>query len=579
MVSTTLEMGPTTEQGAEQEAVVRPSRWSRILPFLSVLVGVVAIGAHALVFGHWIVDDASITFAYSRSFAQGLGPVLQPGAAPVEGYSNFTWMVLLALGRVVGLFDHGAIFGIADYVLFPKVLALICCAGILTAFYFAARKVSRRPWLVTMLAGVGLACIPSFVIWSFSGLENSLYALSVVVLAVMLFHALLDGRLLSNKIAIWSGVIVAFAALTRPDGLVYLTVFPVLALFQLRSSTVRESLRYVLVSIAAFAVPYGAYVIWRLFEFGRLLSNPAVAKKQGLPKPQDLAHVGDLVLYAGGLLVLVVAVAVGMILTRPSRLRDGILALLVPLVIGVLAFSVMATDWMSQFRFATPVWALSALVSVLVMEELFRRIRKPSKIFLALALVVALIPSGVAFAQSSDQFRKYPTIPMCYIADRLGRVFNHYADLIGAQKATLFLPDLGGSSMTSKLTLVDMAGLTDKRAADYHKDEDMAGLRDYLFNEVKPTFIHSRGPWSGGTGIPSDPRITRDYYPIYMYPQPGLPNGDYVRKDAVPNPQALQALRDYANTTMIGAEYKLDSWPLRQCGDTLVPGDTVVGRH
>jgi len=61
--------------------------------------------------GTWIVDDAGLTFAYARSLSSGDGLVLQPGAAPVEGFSSPAWMALLVVGRWLGLFDHGAWVG------------------------------------------------------------------------------------------------------------------------------------------------------------------------------------------------------------------------------------------------------------------------------------------------------------------------------------------------------------------------------------------------------------------------------------------------------------------------------------
>ena len=51
--------------------------------------------AHALLFGEWIVDDAGITFAYARNLVDGHGLVSQPGLPPVEGFSNFLWMLTL----------------------------------------------------------------------------------------------------------------------------------------------------------------------------------------------------------------------------------------------------------------------------------------------------------------------------------------------------------------------------------------------------------------------------------------------------------------------------------------------------
>ena len=58
-------------------------------------IPVIVYLAHAAVFRHWLIDDAGISFTYSRNLAQGFGLVAQPGAPPVEAYSNFLWVVLL----------------------------------------------------------------------------------------------------------------------------------------------------------------------------------------------------------------------------------------------------------------------------------------------------------------------------------------------------------------------------------------------------------------------------------------------------------------------------------------------------
>jgi len=67
-----------------------------LLDVLVILIPCVIFIVHAARWGTWIVDDAGISFAYSRNFAHGYGLVSQAGKAPVEGYSNFTWVLLLA---------------------------------------------------------------------------------------------------------------------------------------------------------------------------------------------------------------------------------------------------------------------------------------------------------------------------------------------------------------------------------------------------------------------------------------------------------------------------------------------------
>lgn len=565
---------------ARQEPVACPrARRLRLLrrlaPAASVAAGTALIGTHGSVYGNWLIDDAAISFAYSRSIAQGLGPVVQAGAEPVEGFSNPTWTVLLALARLVGLFDRGTLFGVPDYVLLPKALALLCCAGILAACYVAAVRITRRPWLATIAVGAILAAIPSFVIWTFSGLENSLYALIVGWQAVLVFRAVLDNRLLTWKVALSAGVLAALAALTRPEGLIYAGVYPLVVLGSLRRPLLWQSVRRILLSTAAFAVPVGGYVAWRYATFGQLLSSPSVAKGQDIPALEDMARPGELVEYAGAPAVLVVAL-LGMLLAKAPWWRRGLLALLVPLGLALLAYAVLEPDWMSQYRFATPIWVLGALFATLSAIEVFTRIGRRGRAWLSVGLIAALLPSAASFTSHAQEFRTKPNISACYVADRFGRVFNAYADILGLRQASLLIPDLGGSALTSRLRLIDMAGLTHDRFAEFARDHDKPGQRDYVYGEARPTFIHIREPWSSGTGLAADPRLERDYHPIHFDIYQGAPHGDWVRKDAVADDAALARLRSYADTTTTRVEQSGAASPRRHCGATLRPGQSTI---
>ncbi|MEU6644202.1 hypothetical protein ABZ863_16825 [Saccharomonospora sp. NPDC046836] len=578
---TTVTMGETlgSDSPDAEPATQQPKRRARLLPAAAAVTGgTTLIGMHALLYGNWLIDDAAITFAYARSFADGLGPVVQPGAPAVEGYSNPTWTALLVLGRLVGLFDHGTIFGIPDYVLFPKVLALLLCAGILAACHVAAARVTQRPWLATLAVGGLLAITPSFVIWTFSGLENPLYAFLITWMAVLVFRAVLDDRLLNPKLALAMGGLAALAALTRPEGLIYAGVYPLIVLGTLRRAMFGACVRNILLSVAAFAVPVGAYFAWRYATFGQLLSSPSVAKSQDLPTLQDFTRAGELVDYAGAPAVLVAVLVIGMALARPAWWRRGLLALLVPLGLAVIAYTVLEPDWMSQLRFATPIWVLGALTATLAAADALRRARLRGRVWITAGLVGVLLPTTASFATATETFRAQPDISACYVADRFGRIFNGYADVLGLSDGSLLLPDLGGSALTSRLHLVDMAGLTNHRFAELVSDGDLQGQRDYVFDEVKPTFIHTREPWTRGNGIGLDPRLARDYYPVHYDIYQGTPNGDWVRKDAVPNQAALDGLRAYATEHATEVERNIGGWPRRQCGNTLERGQTTTGQ-
>ncbi|HEX4704748.1 MAG TPA: hypothetical protein VH352_21645 [Pseudonocardiaceae bacterium] len=527
------------------------------------------MGLHATRFGNWIVDDAGITFAYARSVAEGYGPVLQPGAAPTEGYSDPTWLALLSIGRLVGLFDRGAIFGVPDYVLFPKALALLCCAGILLTCYGVATKVSQRPALVTFVIGAILAAVPSFVIWCFSGLENSLYALIVTALGATMFRATIDNRLLTTRTALLAGTLAALAALTRPDGLIYAAAYPLVVLVQIRRPTARRGARAVAVAAGAFLVIFGVYLTWRYLEFGRLTSLPTIAKGQAPPDTTTLGRASDLLQYIGALPGIVLAVLIGMTMVRPSVLRGAMISFLVPLVLAVVAYSVLEPDWMGQFRFATPVWPLVAIVGVLCGTAAFRHVGVRGLVVLSAALVVAAIPVWGLFSGYSNSFRAAPTTPLCWVAERPSRADNAYADILGVRQSSLLTADVGGTALTSRLRIVDLDGLTDSKMAGFWADQNWAALDNYVFDVAKPTFIELHPPWGDLTGVNTDPRLVRDYTLIRV---DDADNTDWVRTSDVLSTGRLTQARDYATTDVTRTKDNAAAAPLRECGATLRPG-------
>ena len=286
----------------------RGRRWLRRLRgIVAVVLPTAVAAAHASLYGRWEVDDAGITFAYARSVATGAGPVLQPGAPPVEGFSDPAWMALLAFGHRLGLFDHGTWFGVPDYVAYPKALAIALLAVVFSAFLATASAVSRYPAAVTAVAGCACALIPSFVIWSVSGLENALLAAAVAVQVAVLVRR--RDRLAEVQPALACGLLAALAALTRPEGAIYAASYP-LALLVVGRPRWRE-LGAAVLSAVAFAVPFGAYLVWRLATFGQWLPTTAIAKSQGLPTVAGFAKVGSLIAYAGWPVVLVGTLLVG----------------------------------------------------------------------------------------------------------------------------------------------------------------------------------------------------------------------------------------------------------------------------
>jgi hypothetical protein len=469
---------------------------------------------------------------------------------PVEGYSNPLWLALLALGRVIGLFDRGAWFGVPDLVAFPKLLALICCAGVFACFYAIARRTSMRPGLLTALAGTLTACVPSFVIWCFSGLENGLYALVVVGLAAVLVAAALDGTVASERAATLCGLLAASAVLTRPDGLIYTLAFP-LVLVAVHRADVRELGHVVIRYVAIVALPTLAYLVLRLAVFGDWLPNTARAKVQQLPSLMDLNRPVELIAYGGWLLVAIAGVAVVLTLAgRASRPRTAVSVLLVPLGLAVLAFAVLDADWMPQGRFATPVWPLAILVGVLAVAEELGRLGTRLRALGAVAVVAALTISMAGWVDAAASMRSNPIAPICSIARLTGFTINSYADQLGIQEGSLLGIDAGGTSLTSRLRFVDYAGLTDPAIGRFRQEGDAPGLRNYIFNVARPTFTRIGDAFTGEpeSELLKDPRLIRDYVPI----EPASSHLFVaVRRDAVRDPAKLAAVQAFAKQAAV----------------------------
>ena len=517
------------------------ARWGGL-----VAVGVpsVVLGVHSASYGQWIIDDAGITFAYARSLAAGAGPVLQPGVPAVEGYSDPAWLALLVGAHRLGLFDHGAWFGVPDLVALPKVLGWLCGVGVFLCFLAAARAAGDRPVLVATVAGVLTAAIPSFAIWTTSGLENGLLALAVVGISTVLLRAATAERLHEPTVAAACGALAALAALTRPEGVVYLAAYPAVVLI-LRPPGGRLPVRAVLISLVTAAVPLGAYLLWRVAAFGDVLPNPARAKAQGMPTLEGLGLPAVLVTYVGWSACVLGLVLVAAACTRRPRTRPAFVALTVPLGLAVVAFAVLAPDWMPQYRFATPIWPLGVLATTLAAAALWGGATWRHRRLLAAVAVPVLLLSVLSWSDRAAAFRAEPTDPMCGIALNTGLTINTYADLLGVREGTLLAVDGGGTALTSRLRFVDLAGLADRAIARYWQDNDMAGLRDHIFARVRPTFVRLWTGWAelARSGLLVDPRLARDYVLIWG---PAGGGGTWVRRDAVSTPASRLGLMQAA---------------------------------
>jgi len=537
--------GASGERGLPNRERDLPSGWP--LPLL-------VLFAHALLFGEWIVDDAGITFVYARNLAAGHGLVSQPGLPPVEGFSNFLWMLTFVPAFLVGLFHP---------VIVPKLVSL----GLLTgSFILLDRSLfsltgSRAVSLVTLLL---LAVCSPFVIWGVSGLENPLY---VFLLCLLLWLTVRAREGTSRAIA--AGAVATGLALTRPDGILFAALYPLLTIarqFSLSPGTGERAgergngIKYA----AIFILLLGAFLLFRWSYFGDLYPNTFYAKGGPnakvyldlltLPPQMATKAFGLFESVAGPANVLLLAALLGGTAFLIGRGRFGWRhgVLLAFAYFGAVPYLLLPFDWMEEFRFATPffpfLYAYGASLAASLGEILFpdpARRRLP-------VLVGGLAAVGLSltlFSGRSILFAAAPTISFQEVVERFGLPYNRYADLLGLERASILLPDVGGTLWVSKLRVYDLVGLTDRTIART-LEKNPEAFYDYVFDEVKPTFIHLHHYWTLQAGLDYDPRFKRDYVPVVQYFEPAvreraegypLSSGDFVRRDAIQGKEAAVA--------------------------------------
>lgn len=482
----------------------------------AIVAAFVAYGLLAFPLRHWLVDDAAISMAYAANWTTGRGLVAQPGVPPVEGYSNFLWVVLLALLNMAGAMTPMTI----------KLVSGGLVAAALVSLHSTCRQlIPREPLLraaVLLLVGTNSAIVT----WTTSGLENPLTLLLACELLRIVSRARSEG--VERMQAVYAGLLVGAMAMNRPDGIA-LAAFPPLALVMAG----RREWRLLVPYGATITAIMAAFLAFRYSTFGAWVPNTFYAKQASSIDP-IASCVNAIVLLrgpVGSTLVMVAVLAMALFQVRRGLERHLIVPLCLMAVAGGV-FVLLPPDWMPDRRFATAfIPAAVMFVGVVLGEVPQRRFRA---VLVACILVLAV---GVSVSRLVRVYR-LPIMPAATV-EKDSIKFNERARLMGLKDGSILLPDIGAALLTSELRVYDLAGLIDPVVARSLRS-DTARFHDYVFEEIRPTFIRALGPWAEYAAFDKDPRFRRDYMPIQesvdaqlLKQGKRLVTGEYVRRDAL----------------------------------------------
>lgn len=513
----------------------------------ALIVMVVAIPAlifilHSALFWWYIIDDAAISFVYSRSLAQGHGLVTQPGVPPVEGYSNFTWVLLCVPFFWLGMFDPHLTSKLLSVAL---VLASFVLLGLTLQRYF---QLGRRGIFLTLLL---LATNTTFVLWTTAGLEGPLYALVIFGLLYFSTRAVLAEKVGRNSV-ILVGSIAALVGMTRPDGLIFAFAYPLVMLSGVRNLSNKNFRKQFALQLAGYSVAwlalYGSFIVFRILYFGDIVPNTYHAKfaTVGGGPASLLGKVGHL--FAGAAEMLAWPLITGLIVGTVYLIARGLFGrrhymLLVFLVLSVAIYVILPYDFIGEYRFGLPFFLILYPYCIVMSMSILYSLRMPDVRRRTVALffvAFALAWGGSFFALRSVSYSNNAYAPFGDVAEYGGHKFNSYASRLGVERGSVLLPDVGGALYYSKLRVYDLGALTD-RTITKTLGKDPISFYNYVFEETKPTFISTHQMWAALAELDGDPRFRRDYVPIREGLEPSFDveygrliySGTYVRKDAV----------------------------------------------
>ncbi|CAA0091152.1 Uncharacterised protein [BD1-7 clade bacterium] len=221
----------------------------------------------ALTFFPFFCDDALISLRYSQHLLEGEGLVWNSGEY-VEGYSNLSWVVLVAGVGYLGV----------DLILAARLLGGIFMIAVLGAvFWFWHRRLNRSDFRFLEIAQYGYALSATTGVWLIGGLEQPIVAASLSWSVVLLADWLMseDSSLADTRLWLASLLLGVFC-LSRPDSpLVCLCL--ALAVIWAQGINLRSVLTCWLLALFPLVFVIGQ-LLYRLDVYGLWVANPALIK-------------------------------------------------------------------------------------------------------------------------------------------------------------------------------------------------------------------------------------------------------------------------------------------------------------
>jgi len=403
--------------------------------WLGILILLCALGIFLAQVSHYwdfFVDDAYISMRYAKNLAEtGSLRFNLNDETPVEGYSNFLWILTIS---PIFLFN-------INHVLFIKILGLsLSILNLGMVYWILSRAFGDR---TCGLTGVWMmALFPPLALWAVGGLETPFYIFTILLSV---------GYFLKRKRHWLSGLLFLLPALTRHEGVVLFFIGLFLLIFQglsdlrgLRSDERVKRRTEFFRNIVSFALPfiilYGMYYLWRWQYYDMFIPNTFYAKVRFswdyfVVKVINKASVLH---YISPLMLLALANFLGG--ERDRKFRSMAFFTIITALLSILPYR----DWMPGFRYVLPAIPLLIIMASNSLVRIGRN--KNLKFFPALVLMVIVS----FYLLTGNILIRGATVDMCEVQKEMGL----YLKGIAPEESSLATFDLGAISYYSEIPVI-----------------------------------------------------------------------------------------------------------------------------
>ena len=333
-------------------------------------------------------EDAAMLFQYSENLAEGGRIAYNLGGPPVEGATDFLWMLVLSLCHRVGCDTYLAACALSA-------IALIASACLLV------RLTGRRQMPLLPLTILALLAIPQM----FAAIQGfSPFFFGAFILLAMI--AFVEQR---PKTLFLSAIL---TCLVRPDGVVF--AMPLVGTYLLRHhAELKRNLVYV---ILIAVLPGVAYFAWRFTYFDSLFPLPFYVKSN-FERVAALFNIDSLklnLMFMVALAPLFFFTVFGMRWAKREERVSAILVALSLIVIPFFFYSSMQLEQNLAYRFQYPFVLIALALAALTL-----RYAPPSPV-VGIAALCSLVLMGPWYAIEGIRTLSMPCENIPYVSQAIG---------------------------------------------------------------------------------------------------------------------------------------------------------------